>query len=60
MFRFGFQNEFRLRHGNHYNIPVLPLKFQPVALGRSEPFSYPDWLYELKYDGFRSIVHVEL
>jgi hypothetical protein len=37
----------------------LPLPFQPVSLGRSLPFSNPDFLYELKYDGFRAMVHVE-
>jgi bifunctional non-homologous end joining protein LigD len=35
------------------------LTFHPVSLGRSQPFSHPDWLYELKYDGFRAMVHVE-
>jgi bifunctional non-homologous end joining protein LigD len=40
-----------------YNLAVLT--FHPVSLGRSQPFSHPDWLYELKYDGFRAMVHVE-
>ena len=34
--------------------------FQPLALGRStEPFSHPDWLFEIKWDGFRSLVRIE-
>jgi bifunctional non-homologous end joining protein LigD len=24
-----------------------------------EPFSHPDWIFEIKWDGFRSLVHVE-
>lgn len=31
-----------------------------MLLGRvPEPFSHPDWLYEIKWDGFRSLVYVE-
>lgn len=30
--------------------------FQPLPLvRRPEPFSHPDWLYEIKYDGFRAL-----
>lgn len=30
-----------------------------MPLGRrAEPFSDPDWLFELKYDGFRAFAHV--
>jgi bifunctional non-homologous end joining protein LigD len=25
----------------------------------AEPFDHPDWLYELKHDGFRALAHVE-
>jgi hypothetical protein len=24
-----------------------------------EPFDHPDWLFELKHDGFRALTHVE-
>jgi hypothetical protein len=24
-----------------------------------EPFNDPDWIWELKYDGFRSLAHIE-
>jgi bifunctional non-homologous end joining protein LigD len=36
----------------------MPLpQFQPMPLGRvPEPFSHPDWLYEVKWDGFRALV----
>ena len=26
--------------------------------GRREPFDHPDWLFELKWDGFRTLAHV--
>jgi ATP-dependent DNA ligase len=36
---------------------VLVPKFQ---LGRaSEPFSHPDWLFELKFGGFRAVLRIE-
>jgi bifunctional non-homologous end joining protein LigD len=35
-------------------------QFQPMLLGRrAEAFSHPDWLFELKYDGFRALAFVE-
>src|SRR6266550_3346847 len=34
--------------------------FQPMPLGRRAlPFDHPDWIFELKYDGFRSLAVVE-
>jgi hypothetical protein len=36
-------------------MPFLPL---PLTR-RPEPFSHPDWLFEVKYDGFRSLALVE-
>jgi bifunctional non-homologous end joining protein LigD len=37
---------------------VLPA-FQPMLLQRSpEPFDHPDWLYELKLDGFRALAFI--
>jgi len=33
---------------------ILPLKLT----GLREPFDHPDWLFELKHDGFRSIAYV--
>jgi bifunctional non-homologous end joining protein LigD len=37
----------------------VPLpQFQPMPLGRAHaPFSHPDWIYEIKWDGFRALVH---
>ena len=36
------------------------LHFQPMPLGRARaPFSHPDWIFEVKWDGFRALVHVE-
>ena len=34
--------------------------FQPLTLGRSrKPFSHSDWFFEIKWDGFRSLVRIE-
>jgi hypothetical protein len=30
-----------------------PLKSEPA------PFDHPDWIFELKYDRFRAVAHVE-
>src|SRR4051794_30199011 len=35
------------------NLKPMPLKRRPDA------FSHPDWLYELKHDGFRALAFVE-
>jgi ATP-dependent DNA ligase len=38
---------------------LLPV-FQPLALGRKpEPFSHADWLFEIKWDGFRSFARID-
>ena len=42
-----------------YNRIVLP-SIIPAKLARSlEPFNDPDWLFELKHDGFRSLAYLE-
>jgi bifunctional non-homologous end joining protein LigD len=34
--------------------------FFPLRLGRKpQPFNDPDWLYELKWDGFRSLAYIQ-
>ena len=34
--------------------------FQPISLGRAQSaFSHADWLFEIKWDGFRSLAHIE-
>lgn len=34
--------------------------FRPMPLVRiPEPFDHPDWLFELKHDGFRALAYVE-
>ena len=36
------------------------MKFQPLQLGRlPEPFSHQEWLFEIKYDGFRALAQIE-
>ena len=38
----------------------MSLQFQPMPLlKRAAPFDDPDWLFELKYDGFRALAIVE-
>jgi hypothetical protein len=39
--------------------PVLP-HVQPIApIRRPEPFDDPEWLFDLKYDGFRSLCYLQ-
>jgi len=36
------------------------MAFQPMPLlRRPSPFDHPDWVFELKYDGFRSLVVIQ-
>jgi len=35
------------------SIECLPLARQP------EPFSHPDWIFEVKYDGFRALARLD-
>lgn len=38
--------------------PVPLQQFQPMRLGRAPvPFSDPEWLFEVKWDGFRAMLH---
>ncbi len=39
----------------------MPLpQLLPMSLGRrAEPFSDPEWLFEVKWDGFRALLHVD-
>ena len=47
------------RHEGH--MPGMPLpRVQPIApTWRKEPFDDPDWLFEMKYDGYRALCYVE-
>ena len=39
---------------------MLVPTFPPLTLGRAPtPFSHPDYLFEIKWDGFRSLVRIE-
>ena len=42
-------------------MPLLwPPRVQPIApVWRKEPFDDPDWLFDLKYDGFRALCYLE-
>ena len=32
--------------------PIIPAR-------RKEPFDHPDWLFDVKYDGFRALCYLE-
>jgi bifunctional non-homologous end joining protein LigD len=34
---------------------VIPMRLASIP----HPFDHPDWIFELKYDGFRTIAHIE-
>jgi bifunctional non-homologous end joining protein LigD len=37
----------------------MTIPFQPMPLQKRRlPFDHPDWLFELKYDGFRALAHI--
>ena len=39
---------------------LMSLQFQPMPLlKRAAPFNHADWLFELKYDGFRALAIIE-
>src|SRR5438876_10977068 len=50
------------RKGSHPAILIVtvPTQFQPMPLlKRRLPFDDPDWIYELKMDGFRALAVIE-
>ena len=35
-------------------------RFEPMPLARLRaPFDHPDWVFELKYDGFRALAYID-
>ena len=51
---------FKARNSSRRMQHKLLMKFQPLQLGRRpEPFSHQDWLFEIKYDGFRALAQIE-
>src|SRR5207237_7400996 len=44
-----------------YTAPVSRMPtFQPMRLARrAQPFDHPDFLYEIKFDGFRALAYIE-
>jgi bifunctional non-homologous end joining protein LigD len=43
-----------------YNFLVLATRFEPMRLTRRiEPFDHPDWIFELKLDGFRALAYLD-
>jgi len=40
--------------------PPAQMAFQPMPLSRRAlPFDHPEWIFELKYDGFRALAVIE-
>jgi bifunctional non-homologous end joining protein LigD len=38
---------------------LAPQRFKPMPLSSlREPFDDPEWIFELKYDGFRALAYV--
>src|ERR1700730_9738880 len=38
----------------------MQLRHQPMTLTRrAQPFSHPEWLFEIKHDGFRALAYVQ-
>ena len=37
---------------------MLP-RVQPIAPRRTEPFEHPEWVFDVKYDGFRGMCYLE-
>ena len=36
------------------------MRYQPIPLTpRPEPFSHPDWLFDVKWDGFLCLAYIE-
>lgn len=40
-------------------LSVLPKNVQPVTFASANFFTHPNWVYELKYDGFRALALIE-
>jgi len=61
----GRKRDNRIRLGSNSSPPgilvaLMSVQFQPMPLRRrSLPFDDADWLFELKYDGFRALAIVE-
>src|SRR4026208_2370053 len=44
---------------NPYVGRTLP-KLRPMRLAQKpQPFDHPDWIFEIKYDGFRALAYIE-
>jgi ATP-dependent DNA ligase len=53
------RNVFRKDHAKMKSVPLPRFDTMPLAV-LAEPFDHPDWLFEVKYDGFRALAYIEL
>src|SRR5437763_2289962 len=50
----------RTRQGIGQSVTLVEMQHRPMPLVRiPEPFDHPDWLFELKHDGFRALAYVD-
>ena len=41
-------------------LEAMQFPFQPMPLSRrAQPFDHPEWVYEIKHDGFRALAYVK-
>jgi hypothetical protein len=43
---------------NTVTVPSFHFEHMPLAV-LPQPFSHPDWIFELKYDGFRALAQID-
>lgn len=47
-------------YGCYSRSKQMTTTFQPMPLSRrAKPFNHPEWLFELKYDGFRGLARIK-
>ena len=44
---------------SRWQAPLCPISSPSPLKSKPVPFDHPDWIFELKYDGFRAVAHVE-
>jgi bifunctional non-homologous end joining protein LigD len=38
---------------------MAPQPFRPMPVRLPEPFDHPEWIFEVKFDGFGALAHIE-
>src|SRR5205823_4992825 len=59
-YAFAFHSSTRFQLSREILEAVIPRDVTTMPVGRkAQPFDHPDWLFELKYDGFRALAFVQ-